>query len=218
MKNIKIGGTKTRVFFWTLVALVMYCVAEINVPGMPDIVRKESHLIDSRMDWNDYRNYAAGRDIYAENPKIDEALNRARRLSRGEDVRLFDWIDTVMGAYIRPANDIDAYGKNTYQAMPHEFLAKGQGDCEEYALMGYLMLKRAGYEAYYGTGYVIDRMTGKRVGHAVALVRWQEEVYVLDSYGESGTLERFLTNSKGRIYGYGDENGYYRWGTGPMPL
>lgn len=42
------------------------------------------------------------------------------------------------------ANDIDIYGVNDYWATPVEFLSRGTGDCEDYAIAKYFSLKIMG--------------------------------------------------------------------------
>ena len=44
-------------------------------------------------------------------------------------------------------NDIDIYGVTDYWATPFEFLAHGEGDCEDYAIAKYFLLKYLGIEA-----------------------------------------------------------------------
>ncbi|MGM9943591.1 MAG: transglutaminase domain-containing protein, partial [Lysinibacillus sp.] len=63
-------------------------------------------------------------------------------------------------------------------ASPHAayaILKEGKGVCQAYALLAYRLLKEAGIDAYYVTGYVED------VGHAWNLVKVNGEWYHLDT-------------------------------------
>ena len=45
-------------------------------------------------------------------------------------------------------NDPDLFGQVDYWQTPEEFLAQGQGDCEDYALLAAAVLKRQGIKAF----------------------------------------------------------------------
>ena len=45
------------------------------------------------------------------------------------------------------SSDMDTYGVIDYWATPFEFLAHGEGDCEDYAIAKYFLLKHLGIEA-----------------------------------------------------------------------
>ena len=45
------------------------------------------------------------------------------------------------------SSDMDTYGVTDYWATPSEFLAKGEGDCEDYAIAKYFLLKHLGIDS-----------------------------------------------------------------------
>jgi len=58
----------------------------------------------------------------------------------------------ALAAYLEQAltfeEDTDLFGQVDYWQSPKEFLARGKGDCEDYALLAYTVLKRQGVEAF----------------------------------------------------------------------
>ncbi|MBW2734199.1 MAG: transglutaminase-like cysteine peptidase [Deltaproteobacteria bacterium] len=51
-------------------------------------------------------------------------------------------------------NDIDVWSIKDYWAAPHEFAAKGEGDCDDFAIYKYFALKQIGFpfgKTYLGT-------------------------------------------------------------------
>lgn len=80
-----------------------------------------------------------------------EALNRATAWenlirhdkSPSERAKL-DKVNHFFNSRIRFADDIDVWGVKDYWATPIEFLCKGMGDCEDFAIAKYFTLKFMG--------------------------------------------------------------------------
>lgn len=70
-------------------------------------------------------------------------------------------------------SDLSLYKKKDYWATPKEFLKNNGGDCEDYAIMKYSLLKRIGYKPedmkFIYTNY--KDKTGKDIGHLVLSVK-----------------------------------------------
>ena len=67
-----------------------------------------------------------------------------KRYSGATDREKLEKINSFFNKKIVFANDIDLYGVNDYWATPVEFLARGAGDCEDYAIAKYFSLKMMG--------------------------------------------------------------------------
>ncbi|WP_236026952.1 transglutaminase-like cysteine peptidase [Geomonas diazotrophica] len=69
----------------------------------------------------------------------------ARDRSRSDRDKL-DKVNRFFNERIRFASDWDVWGVEDYWATPIEFLAKGAGDCEDFAIAKYFTLKAMGVE------------------------------------------------------------------------
>ncbi len=67
-----------------------------------------------------------------------------QRYNGASDREKLEKIDYFFNKKIVFANDMDLYGVQDYWATPVEFLARGAGDCEDYAIAKYFSLKIMG--------------------------------------------------------------------------
>jgi predicted transglutaminase-like cysteine proteinase len=87
-----------------------------------------------------------------------------------------------------PAN----FGKREYWASPLEFLAKS-GDCEDYAIFKYALLRYLGLPAD-SLRVVLLKRKADGLGHAVLAVYLDDKVYILDSASASVRPQSEVTN------------------------
>lgn len=79
------------------------------------------------------------------------------------------------------------YGQEEYWAAPEEFLAKGGGDCEDYALIKYLALRYFGWPAEdLWIVFLRDRINNGN--HAVLAARADGRVFILDNLSRPAYL------------------------------
>ena len=79
------------------------------------------------------------------------------------------------------------YGQEEYWAAPEEFLAKGGGDCEDYALIKYLALRYFGWPAKdLWIVFLRDRINNGN--HAVLAARADGRVFILDNLSRPAYL------------------------------
>lgn len=94
--------------------------------------------------------------------------------------------------------------------LPHEFLQKREGVCEDYAVFNYAVMKALGYRDIY-LAYI--RMTSSIWGHAVLVFRYNGTYYALDWWGPqkidanyarrwNGALSIIVLNDRGEIVSY----------------
>lgn len=84
-------------------------------------------------------------------------------------------------------SDLKNYGQEEYWAAPEEFLAKGGGDCEDYAIIKYLALRHFGWPAEdLWVVFVRDRIN--RGDHAVLAARANNRVFILDNLSRPAYL------------------------------
>lgn len=76
--------------------------------------------------------------------------------------------------------DADLYGMTDHWAAPGETLARGMGDCEDYAILKMAVLAKAGVPAR-SMSVVIVRDERRQVYHAVAAVQAGGGAYILDN-------------------------------------
>lgn len=80
---------------------------------------------------------------------------------------------------IRYIEDKKLWGKGDYWALPEEFFAKG-GDCEDYAIAKYVMLRKLGFKKSDMRIVVVkDKYLGEI--HSVLTVKLNGKTYVLDN-------------------------------------
>ncbi len=94
--------------------------------------------------------------------------------------------------------------------LPHEFLQKREGICEDYAVFNYAVMKALGYRDIY-IAYI--RMTSSIWGHAVLVFKYNGTYYALDWWGPqkidanytrrwNGALFIIILNDRGEIVSY----------------
>ena len=84
-------------------------------------------------------------------------------------------------------SDLKSYGQEEYWAAPEEFLAKGGGDCEDYAIIKYLALRHFGWPAEdLWVVFVRDRIN--KGDHAVLAARANNRVFILDNLSRPAYL------------------------------
>jgi predicted transglutaminase-like cysteine proteinase len=77
-----------------------------------------------------------------------------------------------------PESDIDSFGEEEYWASPEEFLEKGGGDCEDYAIIKYLALRYFSWpEENLWIVLVMNKTTEKK--HAALAARTGEKTFIL---------------------------------------
>ncbi len=81
---------------------------------------------------------------------------------------------------IRYMNDFRLYGKTDYWAIPQEFFEHAMGDCEDYSITKYYVLKKLGFPVQ-NLRIVIVKDINLDIYHAVLAVRNQDEEYILDN-------------------------------------
>ncbi len=85
-----------------------------------------------------------------------------------------DYVNRAINARIKPATDIDLYGRDEYWTFPN-----GKGDCEDYVVLKRRILMRRGWPASALLITVVRDEIGD--GHAVLTVRTRQGDFVLDN-------------------------------------
>jgi predicted transglutaminase-like cysteine proteinase len=78
------------------------------------------------------------------------------------------------------AEDIDLYGTNDFWATPEEFVRRNAGDCEDYAIAKYTVLRAMGWSAD-SLHIVAIRDHKYKVNHAVLAAKLDGQWYYLDN-------------------------------------
>jgi predicted transglutaminase-like cysteine proteinase len=81
---------------------------------------------------------------------------------------------------VRPMSDLVQYGVDDRWATPLETLARGAGDCEDYAIAKYAVLRAAGVDED-DLRLIVVRDTKQREDHAVVAARLEGRWLVLDN-------------------------------------
>jgi predicted transglutaminase-like cysteine proteinase len=89
-------------------------------------------------------------------------------------------INRAINLAIRPASDWAQYGYADFWASPLQTLASGAGDCEDYAIVKYVVLRALGMTET-DLRLMIVRDDKHQVEHAVVAVRDEQEWLILDN-------------------------------------
>ncbi len=112
---------------------------------------------------------------------------------RGEGARI-EAVNTYVNHRVQYVDDLRQYGVPDRWSAAADTLAKGRGDCEDYAIAKMAMLRRAGF-AEHDLYLVILKDLVRRADHAVLVVRSEGHFRVLDN----GT-DRVLDSSEVHDY------------------
>jgi predicted transglutaminase-like cysteine proteinase len=84
-----------------------------------------------------------GRDAFNRLTAWEDLIRQDRsKADRGK----LEKVNRFFNSRIRFANDVDVWGIKDYWATPIEFLCKGAGDCEDFAIAKYFTLKAMGVD------------------------------------------------------------------------
>jgi len=109
------------------------------------------------------------------------AAERNAIIEENKDRPLSEQIDAVNREINRFYYEEDAaqYGRVDYWASPAEFFARGAGDCEDFAIAKYMLLKAMGVDEDAMRIVVLEQANG--IGHAVLVVDSEDGQMVLDN-------------------------------------
>ncbi len=100
------------------------------------------------------------------------------RLKGKSRLTIIEKINTRMNK-ARYITDINNWGKKDYWASPGEFMSRF-GDCEDYAIIKYLSLKKLGFKQGQLRVVAVKDLNLK-IGHAILVVYLDGKTYVLDN-------------------------------------
>jgi len=90
------------------------------------------------------------------------------------------WINRAVNLRIRPVSDWNQYGYADYWASPLQTLIGDAGDCEDYAILKYVALRKAGI-APRDLRLVIVQDYRQQEEHAVLAVHYEQKWLILDN-------------------------------------
>jgi len=89
-------------------------------------------------------------------------------------------VNRAVNLSIRPMSDWVQYGHADFWASPLQTLGSGAGDCEDYAIVKYLVLRELGFPAS-DLRLVIVRDDKRQAEHAVTAIRYEQRWLILDN-------------------------------------
>ncbi|PHQ92501.1 MAG: hypothetical protein COB42_00965 [Sulfurimonas sp.] len=99
-----------------------------------------------------------------------EAVNKKllHNLKNASEIKKLNVVNSWMN-YIRYRSDKKIYGINDYWATMYEFVCKGMGDCEDYTIAKYYVLKELGVSPrrMKFTYVIYKSRSGKKISHMV---------------------------------------------------
>ncbi|MDO9060466.1 MAG: transglutaminase-like cysteine peptidase [Bradyrhizobium sp.] len=139
---------------------------------------------------------------------VDTAKARDGRARLGE-------INRAINLAIRPMGDLEQYGEIDLWSSPLATLARGAGDCEDYAIAKFIALQRAGISPH-DLRIVIMRDTIRGDDHAVAAARLDGHWLTLDNRRMAMVEDAQVRNYR-PIFVI-DRDGVKRYQEAPLPM
>jgi predicted transglutaminase-like cysteine proteinase len=90
------------------------------------------------------------------------------------------WVNRAVNLSIRPMSDWAQYGYANYWASPLETLRSGAGDCKDYAIVKYVVLRNLGIDPDH-LRLVIVRDDIRQTEHEIVAVRYEQKWTILDN-------------------------------------
>ena len=100
-------------------------------------------------------------------------------------------INRTVNRIVRYQPDAENYGSKDYWAKPDEILARGKGDCEDYAILKMAALKAAGLPSE-AMSIVVLRDVRRNLYHAVLAITTSQGHFILDNLSDEVKLDRAL--------------------------
>lgn len=120
-----------------------------------------------------YKRFAKNRFI-----ALEKTIKRASKKSEEKKLEMInDFFN-----YVPYGNDKDIYGVNDYWATPYEFLARDKGDCEDYVIAKYLVLKHLG-------------VSSKKMFLSYVRLKGSKEAHMVLSYFKTPSSEPLILDS-----------------------
>lgn len=106
--------------------------------------------------------------VFAKNRFIDINEKILSKLKGASDEKKLNMVNNWVN-YIRYKSDQKIYGMSDYWATLYEFVGKGMGDCEDYTIAKYYLLKELGIspKKMKFTYVVYKNRSGKNISHMV---------------------------------------------------
>ena len=126
--------------------------------------------------------------IFAKNRFIAIKQELLHDLKEDSDIKKLNVVNTWVN-YIKYKSDKKLYGVNDYWATLYEFVGKGMGDCEDYTIAKYYILKELGIDIkrLKFTYVVYQDRRGKKINHMVLAYlkiskpKTKDDILILDN-------------------------------------
>jgi predicted transglutaminase-like cysteine proteinase len=148
--------------------------------ALPDGIASKWSDLQSRVSADEKTIAACRLDNAACSPAARQFLSFAATDDKSERRAQLGKINRAVNLAIRPASDWAQYGVADFWASPLQTLASGAGDCEDYAIVKYTVLRALGMSET-DLRLIIVRDDRHQTEHAVVAVRDEQEWLLLDN-------------------------------------
>jgi len=130
---------------------------------IPAIVQADK-LIDAKLEKRALEKYGP----FAKNRFVDIETSLIQGLKKTNDIKKLNIVNTWVN-HIKYASDKKVYGVRDYWATLYEFVGKNKGDCEDYTIAKYYILKELGIDPHRMkfTYVIYKNRRGKKISHMV---------------------------------------------------
>jgi predicted transglutaminase-like cysteine proteinase len=141
-------------FFVTFVVCTLYLTIPLSA----------QQLITAKLEIRALKKYGP----FAKNRFVSIEKTLLEKLKNANEMKKLNTVNTWVN-YIHYASDMKVYGVRDYWATLYEFVGKNKGDCEDYTIAKYYILKALGVDPHkMKFAYVIYKnRRGKKISHMV---------------------------------------------------
>lgn len=133
-------------------------------------------------------NHCAQQNGCAARGIVGKAIENANGLAFRQKI---SGINRTVNRIVRYQPDTENYGSKDYWATPDEILARGKGDCEDYAILKMAALRAAGLPSE-AMSIVVLRDVRRNLYHAVLAITTSQGHFILDNLSDEVKLDRAL--------------------------
>lgn len=119
------------------------------------------------------------------------------------------FVASALAARFQYAEDLDVWGVEDYWTSPLEFISKGRGDCEDFAIAAYYMLYASGWpRSNMRMAYARINLRGRVLSHMVLLVKTAGGQLVIDNT-QAAVLALAQRSDLSIVFSFDDQTVYH---------
>lgn len=168
--------------------------------------------ISSQEDWDRVRKseVSLDRKDCGVSGKCDDFISSFQELTRNnQDMRFYEkltQVNELVNSQITYQEDVISYKETDYWASAQETLKRGWGDCEDFAIMKYSLLRKLGVPAR-SMSLIVLRDTSRNLFHAVLAISTSKGNFILDNVHDTVRQDTQIAHYQ-PLYSFSDDRSW----------